>query len=377
MDLKSFVSTFKGVSIAQDEESGEICSFFENSSMKGSLLELTYLRSPDFFALLRAHSERHFVFLLKDDNNCILGAGSLVLRKAMHKGKVVDVGYLGDLRITKPRQSARIWREFYLSLLKNSKEIEELSCVQYFYTCILNDNIKAQRALETRSSLGYHLMDEYEMVNVFFQKPFQTYDQSLEIKINVDERELQSFLQKNESIKALGFSFNEDHREWDWRKENWPDFNRLPSLGVYQKGRLIAFTKLWSPTRIKKIRLDSLPPLLSFGLKLLSLLTPLPKAGGELKVCYMTLLCFEEGLSDKERREAMRLLVSQSLVKAKGEGFHCLSFASFKSFSHTHALGSYLRIQTPLRFYLVDPLSDPLKEFSATDYPPSFEMGLV
>lgn len=377
MDLNSFVSTYKGVSIAQPSESAEICDFFENSAMKGSTIELTYLRGPDFFALLKAHSDRFFVFLLRDDKKEILGAGSVVIRKAMHREEVVDVGYLGDLRITKPRQSARIWREFYLSLLKNSKDIHELSSIKFFYTCILDDNKKAQKALETRSPLGYHLMDEYEMVNVFRQKPFQTFDQGLEIERNIDEKELVSFLQKNASSNALGFPFNLDHHEWEWRKNNWPQFERLPRLGVYQKGRLIAFTKLWSPTQVKKIRLDSLPPLLGWGLKFLSFLTPLPQAGGELKVCYMTLLCFEKNLSDKERQEAMRLLISQSLVRAKRDGFHCLSFANFKSFSHTQSLSSYLNQQTPLRFYLVDPLSDPLKEFSATDYPPCFEMGLV
>ncbi len=375
INLKDFVAGFKNVSLGTEADSLELCDFFENKAMKGDTLTLTYLRRPDFFALLRAHSDCFYVFILRDDQGNIIGAGSIVVRLALHENEVIKVGYLGDLRFIKPRLSARVWREFYSSLLNKKHQLSELKDCRYFYTCILEDNKLAQKALETKSPLGYHLFERYQMVNVFSQLPWARFNKGLAIKMNPAEENILALVQS--APRPLGFSFRATHNEWEWRKLSWPGFNEFPHFGVYRGDELIGFTKLWSPRLVKKMRLDRLPRALNILFRILSPWIKLPKEGEEFQVTYMTLLTFKPGISEQERQDAMSLLLSHSLKWAKLQGYHALSFADFEAFSLKNSLSSYLCHKTPLKLYFVDPNRNPVGDFQTMKTPSGFEMSLV
>ena len=369
--LADYCALFPGVSLAGPSDSTALCEFFESKAMKADALVLTYVRRPDFFALLRAHSSKFYVFVLKEKTGEILGAGSLVVREALHEGRVIEVGYLGDLRLIKPRVSGRIWRDFYKGLLDRRSEITELMNCRYLYTCILEDNQLAQKALETKTPLGYHLFERYEMVNVFAKIPFKKMPSPFACSA-VGESELLEFLSRQK--KALGYNF-QDSREWEYRKTNWPGFADYPSLGVNKEGRLIAATKLWSPQSVKRMRLDALPKKLGLVFNLLSRFLPLPRVGGDFRVLYMTELTWSMDISEQERQEAMSLLLSEGLKCAREKGFHALSFAHFKSMPLEESLRFYISHKTPLKLYLVDSKQDPRGDFK--NLTPGFEMSLV
>lgn len=375
ISLSQFCAGFKGVSLATSEDSAELCDFFETKAMKGETLTLTYLRRPDFFGLLKAHSQRFYVFILRSPSGEIIGAGSIVVRRARHIGQTIDVAYLGDLRVTKPKLSARIWRDFYLTLLNQRTHISELKDCRYFYTCILEDNQLAQKALETKSPLGYHLFERYQMVNVFYQKPWARMKSALTCVTHPPPADILSFLRN--CPRPLGFDFEGSDHEWQWREHHWPGFSDYPSFGIYQAGELIAFSKLWSPSLVKKIRLDRLPKVLQFFFQLLSPVIKLPRQGEEFRVVYLSLLTFKEGIGDQDRQDAMSLLLSKGLKWSKGHGFHALSFADFESFSLKPSVAGYLTHKTPLKLYFVDPTRNPVSDFSKMPAPSGFEMSLV
>jgi hypothetical protein len=369
--LADYCALFPGVSLASQEDSEALCEFFESKAMKADALVLTYVRRPDFFALLRAHSPHFYVFVLKDPSGVILGAGSLVLREALHLGQVIQVGYLGDLRLIKPRVSGRIWRDFYKGLLDRRAEIAEMKACRYLYTCILEDNHLAQKALETKSPLGYHLFERYEMVNVFAQMPLRKMPTSLRLE-ELTEAQLLGFFSRQ--TKALGYNF-QDSREWDYRQKNWPGFDHFPALGVRKGEQVVAATKLWSPESMKKMRLDALPKKIAFLLNLFSLFLPLPRVGESFRVLYMTELTFSMEISEQERQEAMSLLLAQGLKLARLQGFHALSFAHFSSIPLNECLRFYISHKTPLKLYLVDSNQNPRGDFQ--NLTPGFEMSLV
>ncbi len=375
ISLRDFTSGFKGVSLARAEDSQELCDFFEMKPMKGESLILTYLRRPDFFGLLRAHSSRFFVLILRNPEGKLIGAGSIVIRSAYHEGALIDVAYLGDLRVINPRQSARAWRDFYLALLNNRQQIQELKDCRYFYTCILEDNKQAQKALETKSPLGYHLFERYQMVNVFYKKPWAKINTALTCVTHPSDKKILDFLRLNP--RPLGFDFEGSKHQWQWRQLNWPGFESYPSFAIFQGEEMVAFTKLWSPRLVKKIRLDRVPVTLKILFKLLSPWIRLPQSGEEFQVVYMSLLTFKNGMAEQVRQEAMSLLLLHALDWSKKQGFHALSFADFEAFSLEPSLSGYLTHKTPLKLYFVDPARDPMTDFLQAGAPSGFEMSLV
>src|SRR4051794_29165243 len=112
--LDALLAAYPSIRIASsdEEENQRILRFFDQSPMKGSSLSLRYERKPDFFALLRMQAPRSLV-VVADKGGEIASVGTISVRAGYVDGRVVSVGYLGDLRIAFDRRLLVQWRKVY------------------------------------------------------------------------------------------------------------------------------------------------------------------------------------------------------------------------------------------------------------------------
>src|SRR5262245_33674513 len=101
--------------LATRADNAAILEFQSQHAMRAEL-GLRFDRSPDFFALLDAHSLRHETWLFIE-HGCVKAMGTVVIRSAYVAGGRVTAAYLGELRIPPHRVASRIWVDVFRQVL--------------------------------------------------------------------------------------------------------------------------------------------------------------------------------------------------------------------------------------------------------------------
>lgn len=366
MKLEELLSRHPSVRLASSQDNDRILEFFNSLPMTGKTIDLQYDRSPDFFHFLKFHSDSFFVFLL-EDNGSLQGVGTLVIRPGVIRGEEHPVGYLGDLRVKAGKRNAVNWRKFYQDLITNSPLIEELRFTKYFSTVVIDSNKAAQNSLvlSGKNSFQYHLLDRYEMINVYFKNPFLPIKSQYQTRFATknDKALLKEFFLESEYKKPFGFP-----ELFEFALGNWNRFSIEDFVIVMNKEKIVAMAGLWCPSPMKKIYLRKL----SLPLKLMGLFLKLRKNGfpsleQELKPLYLTHLNYTDP-------EALKSLINFSLKSPKFRNFHMLSFTYFHSAKAESALAPFVCDKIAMALYQV---RDPQVEALKGNELPGFEMALV
>jgi hypothetical protein len=375
LDLKDFLANYPAVHVATTTSDDErVKFFFHQLPMKGKGLQLQYQRLPTFQAFLDCHSDRSWVLFVQNEQGVVEGAGTIILRQGLVHGRPTTVGYLGDLRIDNIRRWGRYWRDFYLALMRESRQIAEFSDVDYFLTAVMKDNKRAQKALG-QSAVGYHPYHDYRMVNVLGAWRPTRASFKAQTWREIGEEKVWAFHRATNLTKPLGWSFNERHHEGHWRLKHWPDFTLDDGVTLSDSQGIALSAAFWSPTKVKKIILQRIPRQEAIGLLLLRPFFNLPREGEELRCLYLTMLDGRADLSEEQYQKGVEQLIAIGLGRAKASGFHCLSVAEFGERPLKRALASYLSFRTDLELFLVNPDKNPVSELGREV--PGFEMGLV
>ncbi|MBY0518087.1 MAG: hypothetical protein K2P81_14355 [Bacteriovoracaceae bacterium] len=374
MDLAAFLSRYPDVKVAKPQDDERLQIFFNQSPMNAEEMQLQYLRVPTFHALLDCHSAEKVVFFVENESGVIEGSGTFVIRAAYIRGKATRVCYLGDMRVDNIKRWGRLWRSFYLDLMKEIALIDDFKESKYFYTAILKQNQRAKKALAL-SPIGYHLFHSYKMVNIFASWRPQTQRFMAKKWSEIESAELFQFHRLANKKKPFGFVFEEGFNEISWREKNWPSFHKDRGFALYDANGIILSCAFWSPSQVKKIIVKRYPKMMKRMISVLRVVLGLPLEGEELKCLYLTMLDKREGLSEKSYQLALQQLVKIGLSLAKKDGYHCVSLPEFSEHSYHSALSSYITLKTDLELYLVDPTRNPVSDFSREI--PGFEMCLV
>ena len=374
MDLATFLAAYPEVQLASIADDAQVREFFHRVPMKGKDMQLQYVRTPTFAAFLDCHSATHFVFFVRGTSGAIEGAGTLVIRPGMVHGRIENVGYLGDLRIDNIRRWGRYWRDFYLDLMQKAPHITEIGGARYFLTAMLKQNTRAQKALG-QSSVGYHPYMAYKMVNIVKAwLPVKDHFQVSSWKdVNVDE--LWEFHRQANLQKPLGWVFSQEYNEGEWRLKHWPDFSLREGIALRDEQGIAVSGAFWYPGAVKKIMVQRMPESQKKALALIRPFINLPREGEELRCLYLTMLDKRAGLSDKDWNLGVRQMLKIGLRMARERGFHCVSIAEYDCAPFKSALRPYFALKTDLELYFVDPVRNPVGDFSQVT--PGFEMGLV
>lgn len=374
MDLKTFLASYPEVHLATAADDVDLREFFHRVPMKGKGMQLQYLRAPTFAAFLDCHSATHFVFFVRGKNGEIEGSGTIIIRPGMVHGKPANVGYLGDLRIDHVRRWGRYWRDFYLDLMQKAEFITDFAGARYFLTAMLKQNTRAQKALG-ESAMGYHPFHSYKMVNVL-RAWLPVRDHFKMTSWNeVPTEVLWSFHREANRQKPLGWMFEQQHHEGEWRLKHWPTFSLSDGVALSDEHGIAVSGAFWYPGSVKKIMVQRMPTAQKRALALIRPFLKLPQEGEELRCLYLTMLDKRVGLSEKEWLLGVRQMLKIGLRLARERGFHCVSLAEYEEAPFKMALRPYFALKTDLELYFVDPARNPVGDFSTES--PGFEMGLV
>lgn len=382
MKLAELLENYPEVKIADRSLNDKILKFFDETPMKGTGLQLRYERAPDFFKFLDYQSKDYFVFYAEKEQQ-VMGVGTLVIRPGMIHGENVHVGYLGDLRVKFDKRLALLWRRFYGDLMANIHKIDEFHHCRHLLTAIIDENVKAVKALVHNDRLPYKYIPKapYQMVNILMKAPLigrRNGSYKIRRAHEVDKESIQLFLERNHHKRSFGFSFNQTHNELDYRLKNWNHFDMSNIVMVEKNGNLLGATGLWTPSPAKKIVVETMPDAQEKQLKLLSPFTKVPKVEEELKVQYMTLLTLEESLDQKEKQQVFRQLVLELHKYPEVKESHMLAYTEFITQDPLlPALKGFIHFETPMTLYQVVDKDVRDRDEIMDGFPPGFEMALV
>jgi hypothetical protein len=293
------------------------------SPMRLPGLDLVYDRSPDFQSLLKCQS-KNFETYVSYAGEELLGHASISWKNRLVNGEKKGVAYLGDLRMRKRRESARVWREFYQVLL--SDEFRKNNNIDYFLTAVLADNKVAIKNLtqSRNNKFRYHLLGKLMMVNILGRTPFSLKkDPHYEVSDWIGEINSHNWDQFEE--KEFSYLWKEDEEEY--RLNNWAHYSSYNWMKVIDKNeKLILITHPWSPSSCKRMTLDNQDWKMGLLLKLAQGLgLPSLKEGDHLETLYLTGLHFSKSTNNKQRASALAQLIRFELDKPTRP--HMISFA--------------------------------------------------
>ena len=151
MNFKEFVETQDPrISVIENPFDEELHRFFERNSMSMAAgYRLRYDRRPNFFDYYSARGQQAFSVAARSSDGQIFGVASFVKRQVLREGRDCVALYMSDLRFEKIPNGARFgeFKNFYGTLLKKAKSIEEFADVELIFTGILDSNQAAKRSL--------------------------------------------------------------------------------------------------------------------------------------------------------------------------------------------------------------------------------------
>lgn len=350
-----------------------LLDFYQKTSMSGEQFDLTYARSPTFFDFIFCHSDDFLVFVGLNKKGTITGIASMIFRNGSINGALTRVCYLADLRLSFDRETLRIWRPLMGELLQNSLDINEIA-TNYFYTAVIDSNKKAQRALvgSKNNNFIYDELSSYQMINI--HKPFPW-----------KKKANSNYIYRKGTIKDLGllnlfltnttsaFSYDYSDNLLDSRFKLWNNFSIENFYLCFEGEKLLGAFAPWSPNS-KKNKVLKIP----FTFKILKYFIKLPKVGENLEVLYLTHLTFQPELTQKNKNEIFKNLLSYFYQHEESiASYHMVSFCDFPQLDLSTSLKSqYICSSIPMKLFTVRHKNKPKITLEpCASY--GFEMALV
>ncbi|RMG16857.1 MAG: hypothetical protein D6731_05255 [Planctomycetota bacterium] len=364
---------------ADDSDDAALCELFARVAMEGDL-SLAVEREPSFFALYelqRLIARRVFVAEVEGK---IEGVAAYLARRGHLGGRVVPVGYLGDLRLG-PRLRGgfffgrRFGPRFRACLADSNAEVA--------LTAVLATNRAALRFLTRRSRRFpdkpvYRPWRAFSILNVHFTRRRRPRPTRLEVRraTSADLPEVAALLARDHARRPFGYVFDEELlRE---RLARWPGLRLEDFYLAFRGGELVGATALWDAHAVKRFRVlayrGSMRWLrLGFNLGAPFLgCAPLPPAGGVLRYAYLTHTSIPS-----EDPDVLAALFDRLYADAHGRGYAFVSTYVEDGDPLGAAFARYRCTPLPARLFTVSPPGSPWNERDPGAGRPGFEMALV
>lgn len=111
MRLQEIINEFSSARFARDSDNDEILRLLGSVSMKASGLELSYDRTPNFFAFFKEQAEKAWTILFHEESGGLAGLVTITARRCLIQGRAELAIFLGDARF-RPYSSKRIRLEY-------------------------------------------------------------------------------------------------------------------------------------------------------------------------------------------------------------------------------------------------------------------------
>ena len=361
------------------QDNDAILEFMRQQSMQAGL-SVRFERSPDYFALLEAHSPDHLTWLAFDRGE-IVAIASVVVREAYIDRSVRKVAYLADLRQLPRRGIAGLWRRFALLVLA---EVRRQYGAEFAFFSILRDNKLARASIldsKIGSELGVRHLRAYSTVSIVGRLPWggsRRRNLTVSRAQVADSEALRSFI--DDSCRQLQFAPVFDDGTWRRRTEGWPDFGIGDFLIARDAGGEISGCLApWDASRINRIVIDTLPAraeLLRRAANAMTLVTRRPRIGtgpdSQLPDLQLTHLHVKQ--RDPDVLAALLAVAHREAMRTRR--YATLSFCIYDDDPLWRALTNTINNSVPMDLYWM-PLASEVVPLANDDLWPGFESCLV
>lgn len=334
---------------ATQADNQAILAFISRHAMQ-SELQLRFDRSPDFFALLAAHSDRHETWLLLQDG-CIVALGSYVIRPGYIRGGIEPIVYLSDLRVAPIRGVAGRWRKHFRELMT---EVAARTRARYAFCAVIRDNQLALNSITRQSALGFHHLCGYATISLLARKPMQRLGKvDVRLASANDFGQLQNLLDRDSGSRMFGPVF--DHDELRRRLDSWPGFGIESFIvAVDSKNDIVGCVAPWDYAALKRIVIDAMPRAADWLRRAFNLLAPLhgrakvlPAPGAVLPDIALTHVAVRD--RDVDVFAALLLAAMQRVIRNRKAA--TLSLCLFDDDPLRSVLGDYWHYAVPMDLY--------------------------
>ena len=234
--------------VAEAKDERELRTFVASMPMPGSI-SIRFERNPDFFEATKVEGELSETLIVRSEEDTITGIGCRSEKRAYINGNESSLGYLSGLRVDIRHRSLKYLSQAY----KELKRLHEKGSSKIYLTTIVDDNIRAQKVLESgRSSLPkYNYFGQY-LTYVVPSYKFQG-SGSFEIKLASKESlpSLIDFLNK----KGRRKQFFPKYKIEDFEDGLLKGLNKI--YLAFKDGEICGCMGLWDQHQYKQIFIDS------------------------------------------------------------------------------------------------------------------------
>jgi hypothetical protein len=365
--------------LATRADNPAILTFLGQRAMRAGLA-LRFDRSPDFFALLDAHSQHHETWLLLQRER-VLGMGSIVTRLGYIDGAAEPVAYVGELRVSPRRTAAGLWRTL---LRERAAALRAELGVRYGFCCIIRGNRLARASVLSSHGEGLRFshLRGYSSVAILARKPWaRRTGTGLTVRRagEADAGPLRAFLDEHSRWQPFGVVF--DDATWQHRLRRWPGFGiKSFYLAADAAGTILGCLAPWDKTAIARTVIESMPRSLNLLRLVYNGLAPLARkpvirigGGACLPDIVLTHVC----VANRDPSVFAALLDAAYREAAATGRYATLSLCLFDADPLAAALERYWHYRVPMDVYwlALDPAASSLP--ASAGRIPGFEMCLV
>lgn len=352
MKLEDLLKEYPRIQLVSPNNSSLLFSIIEKTSLQTSDLHVSFDRTPDFFALLKAQGEKCLVFSFHNSDGEAHGMACLSFREMRHKGQNVWIGYASDLR-TSPEleREARVqWRKMYARVIHHASEIEEFGPCLGMVTAVWDDNKMAQKALVSQKKakdFQYVPLLKYRSYSIWGRWKVWSKPKSVIRKAHVyDYGWIQKTLLESDD---LCWCENDLERTLNLFNKSYSDFWVLE-----ENGKMSAFILDVSQTPFKKLQIKAWPKSLAWAARLLPVFGKRPVRLNET-VEMKQLVFFRScrGDSQAQLQDFIHHFWNENLKLKKDEQFHILNIFDWNDQDLKLFKSGYLSTPIPGALYKV------------------------
>jgi hypothetical protein len=346
-------------------------------------LALSIRRRPTVDAMYALHATDWESWVVAGERGGIAGMASILVRDAYLDGRLVKVGYLGDLRLSRGAEGRHLLDRAYGPILSAARE--RYGC-DYFLTAIIASNARARRALTVQTERGarrgrprYTLVREFDIRSLHLVLPRRPRNQPgilVRRAATGDLPAVAALLDADARRRPYGYPMPE--RELRRRLTAWPGLRVESFLVAERAGRLVGVVAPWDAAPVKETVVCGYRKAMRrtrflHDLAARLLRRPqLPNPGEAFRYQYLTHLAVPS-----DDPTILRALLDAAYAAARREGFHFLSAPAPLADPLDAGYRGYLATNLRARLYLVTLPDVPVPESLHGWRMPGFEMALV
>lgn len=240
--------------LAQMSNNEELLDFYGRFPLE-NLMQIKLDRGRDFFKYYTIQTDQFVSYILRDDNNTILGHVCFIIETVLIEGKATRIAWSRDLRISPDRRAILHWAEHTKNVFD---EVRKIFAVDYFMTSLNMHEVKALNTFtrprtQKRFMPRYFLYRKFDIVSLHGQFPF-TFPPDSKLKIRrgnpkQSDQYLDYLLKKNQNYS---FSLYTDRESFNdmmdrWSSLSWEDF----FIAFDSKDNIVGMLSSWSSAGVQ------------------------------------------------------------------------------------------------------------------------------